>query len=453
MYSMLLIFEVKGYVKWQRCAFSHALRTHREWFKNQPNFEYYLPDLSCGLCSNPLCDFVKDDKCNKTSQLSFIPLYENIFEVGFFGTFFPRMVIISITFSKKCYHKVKITKVLFRGKQKVYFSMEECFRSNDECYRTFYRTAITFQDLERECFFFAIGYHAPKKVNIDYSTTCYHVPTSNFSNSHKTNFEIFQDECKWEKGFESSLCYKFMQYENSEYKGVPFIVPCSTAGYAVDVRTGRFLVNKKCKRIFHENTSNEVGLDYIIKEYFDGNEHLKFPHIGGETLSPIYDTGFGNVPHSRERMKSFTETIKEIINLHREKCDFYDENRNRTTTTTTTTASSVTEKSVTTVVSKTITTKTTTKATLKPFDRKSAINKDENLELVQIANEEDRPFPDQNPDIKLDAKNFDDGACPKNGSSGSGGAGDTSSSSVMKISTKCITAGIFSSILFKFCLL
>ncbi|KAL7630807.1 UNVERIFIED_CONTAM: hypothetical protein RMT77_018980 [Armadillidium vulgare] len=80
-------------------------------------------------------------------------------------------------------------------------------------------------------------------------------------------------------------------------------------------------------------------------------------------------------------MKSFTETNKEIVNLHREKCEFYDENRNRTTTTTTTTpiatAAVSTEKSPTTVtVPKTTTNETTTKSTLKPFDRKSAINED-----------------------------------------------------------------------------
>ncbi|KAL7635870.1 UNVERIFIED_CONTAM: hypothetical protein RMT77_013687 [Armadillidium vulgare] len=294
--------------------------------ENQENLTnsifYHVVKTGCLVCATPECDYYSDNCKGRWAKLGKIPMYNNILEFGLSGKYLPEDAVVKIHMSKSCHIRINIFSN--RERRLVTIQLKECPKPNGGC-NIERHVIISEPEFDNQyCFYIGVAIYETDKVHISSSSQCNKFASANFSES---NYYTIQDEtCQLKKDrTEPEVEFRFQEERERTIDGVPVIFPCSSGGFVVDPKTGRFVTGEICWEIFGKSEANDdEGINFLIKNIYQENENLRFPkrdYRSSKEYRPIF-IGVDGKAKSRESMSPFNETNVRKGGRKRSTCDY-----------------------------------------------------------------------------------------------------------------------------------
>ncbi|KAL7635853.1 UNVERIFIED_CONTAM: hypothetical protein RMT77_013670 [Armadillidium vulgare] len=276
---------------------------------------FHIPVFACYVCTQPECDTSKH-RCEST--LPSIPVYNNIFEFGISGKYFPTKVYAEILLSSNCYFKFEASLLL--KDDAINVTISECNKKSKSCSKEPFQTLEYFRPNNWYCLYFAVAFFESNKMHYSISFRCDVFATAKFESSKF--MQIKEKECGFEpEKLKAEVQLKFEQDESRIINGVPVILPCSPGGHGVEVLTGHFVVGDTCHIIFGRQGAEGTGIEFIIKHLYNNSEDWLFPKRDFEDIVPLY---LWKSDKASERELMLTTKSKNTIkaNGRRSYCDY-----------------------------------------------------------------------------------------------------------------------------------
>ncbi|KAL7644911.1 UNVERIFIED_CONTAM: hypothetical protein RMT77_004728 [Armadillidium vulgare] len=295
---------------------------HQEGIGTRGSLFQYPPSGICFLCTkkkSPEDDF----------SVVEIPVYNNVFDFGFSGMYFPKNYTTEIKMTEQCSLEITVTAVKPEATvSDLSIKISICAKSSKTgCKETSFSQSVGLKFYNWDCLYVAVAF-VEKKIYGKITSRCQHLASSGFNEND--SIDITEQECFIDDKANLQAIIKTYHSKDSKYDGFPVILPCSPGGYAVDPFTGRFAIGDQCYKFFRYLPKNieKEGINFIIQKVYKNNENLIFPKKAKKPydVNPAYIQDNGE-PSSKEEMKA-----KEVKNLQkgtgtRDYCDYDYKNR------------------------------------------------------------------------------------------------------------------------------
>ncbi|KAL7635966.1 UNVERIFIED_CONTAM: hypothetical protein RMT77_013784 [Armadillidium vulgare] len=287
---------------------------------------YHVFKTGCLICTKQKC---RDSRklCSRQSEVK-IPMYNNLFEFGLSGKYFPESGSIKINYKSNdtCYLRISLT---FKPERKIFgLNLYQCYSHTYDtgtiCQEESKRIEYLMDISNEFCLYFGLAFYDADKVHLTSSPYCNKFASDKFD-YHSEFYTLKKRSCYFNKTVDKpEATFELFQSEKRNIDGVPIILPCSPGGFVVDPKTGRFVINETCWKMFSDSKRENVGINFLINKMYNGNENLLFPqgdYRTKENFKPIYISDDGKAK-SRESMAFKVETNKKKGNKIRVICEY-----------------------------------------------------------------------------------------------------------------------------------